>query len=176
MPGSGDVVPISLLGKPGKQLAHAQAILGIETQRFIEGGDSGIAWTNLQIHLDTPQFLQGAYCSIDQSGTCTVAAMALYNSHCVKPAAMTVVTGHAGTHQFSLVPPLMVGALVSSWIGRRFNSRNFYEAILEQHRAHVATAISRLTGNAVKLDLLGGDDALPYSESVKNWAMKNVLK
>ena len=50
-----------------------------------------------------------------------------------------------------------------------------YEAILEQHRAHVATAISRLTGNAVKLDLLGGDDALPYSESVRNWAMKNVL-
>jgi len=51
-----------------------------------------------------------------------------------------------------------------------------YEAILEQHRAHVATAISRLTGNAVKLDNLGGEDALPYSDSVRAWTEKFVLK
>lgn len=50
-----------------------------------------------------------------------------------------------------------------------------YEAILEQHRAHVATAISRLTGSAVKLDSLGGDDALPYSPSTKDW-LDNLLK
>ena len=50
-----------------------------------------------------------------------------------------------------------------------------YEAILEQHRAHVATGISRLTGHAVRLDRLGGEDALPYSDSVRDWIMKFVL-
>ncbi len=50
-----------------------------------------------------------------------------------------------------------------------------YEAILEQHRAHVATSISRLTGHAVKLDILGGEDAIPYSNSVRDWTIKNVL-
>lgn len=51
-----------------------------------------------------------------------------------------------------------------------------YEAILEQHRAHVATGISRLTGHAVKLDSLGGDDALPYSDSVRDWILTFVLR
>jgi len=36
------------------------------------------------------------------------------------------------THEFGLVPALMLGALVSQWISRRFNRRNFYEALLEQ--------------------------------------------
>ena len=36
------------------------------------------------------------------------------------------------THEFRLVPALMLGALVSSWISRRCNARNFYEALLEQ--------------------------------------------
>ncbi len=44
-----------------------------------------------------------------------------------------------------------------------------YEALLEQHRALVATNMSRLTGHAVKLDSLGGEDALPYSPSIKDW-------
>lgn len=51
-----------------------------------------------------------------------------------------------------------------------------YEAILEQHRAHVATGISRLTGHAVRLDKLGGEDALPYSDSVRDWILKFVLR
>ena len=50
-----------------------------------------------------------------------------------------------------------------------------YEAILEQHRAHVATGISRLTGSAVRLDKLGGEDALPYSDSVRDWVERFVL-
>jgi len=50
-----------------------------------------------------------------------------------------------------------------------------YEAILEMHRAHVATAISRLTGSAVRLDMLGGEDSLPYSESLGDWTRKFVL-
>ena len=47
-----------------------------------------------------------------------------------------------------------------------------YEAILEQHKALVATNVSRLTGRAVKLDSLGGHDALPYSDSIRRWILR----
>lgn len=47
-----------------------------------------------------------------------------------------------------------------------------YEAILEEHRALVATNLSRLTGRAVRLDSLGGDDALPYSTAIRNWLLR----
>ncbi len=36
------------------------------------------------------------------------------------------------THEFALVPALMLGALVSQAISRRMNRHNFYEALLEQ--------------------------------------------
>jgi CIC family chloride channel protein len=36
------------------------------------------------------------------------------------------------THEFSLVPALMIGALVSQTISRRMNRENFYEALLTQ--------------------------------------------
>ena len=36
------------------------------------------------------------------------------------------------THEFALVPALMIGALVSQTIGRRMNGENFYEALLAQ--------------------------------------------
>ena len=51
-----------------------------------------------------------------------------------------------------------------------------YEAILEEHRALAATDISRLTGRAVRLDSLGGDDGVPYSESIRRWVVRNYLK
>lgn len=51
-----------------------------------------------------------------------------------------------------------------------------YEAILEQHRALVAANVSRLTGRAVKLASLGGDDALPYSESIRRSLVRRTLK
>jgi chloride channel protein, CIC family len=44
------------------------------------------------------------------------------------------------THQFSLVLPLMLGALVSQSISRRLMHANFYEAILEQD-GHTLTRI-----------------------------------
>ena len=50
-----------------------------------------------------------------------------------------------------------------------------YEAILEHHRALVATNVSRLTGRAVKLDSLKGSDALPYDESIRNFLLKRYL-
>jgi len=49
-----------------------------------------------------------------------------------------------------------------------------YEAILEQHRALVATNVSRLTGKAVKLDSLKGSDALPYSDSIRDWLIRRM--
>ena len=50
-----------------------------------------------------------------------------------------------------------------------------YEAILEQHRALVAANVSRLTGRAVKLDSLGGDDALPYTDGIRQYVVDRVL-
>ncbi len=36
------------------------------------------------------------------------------------------------THEFALVPPLMLGAIASTAVSRRFLPRNFYDALLEQ--------------------------------------------
>jgi len=51
-----------------------------------------------------------------------------------------------------------------------------YEAILEEHRALAAANVSRLSGRAVSLDSLGGDDAVPYSEDIRWWVVRNFLK
>ena len=50
-----------------------------------------------------------------------------------------------------------------------------YEALLEEHRALVATNVSRLTGRAVKLDSLGGDDAVPWSEEIRRYLIRRSL-
>ncbi len=41
------------------------------------------------------------------------------------------------THQFSLVLPLMLGALISQSISRRLTASNFYDSILEQDGHHI---------------------------------------
>jgi len=51
-----------------------------------------------------------------------------------------------------------------------------YDAILEEHRTLAATNISRLTGRTVRLDSLGGSDAVPYSEDIRWWVIRNFLK
>jgi hypothetical protein len=51
-----------------------------------------------------------------------------------------------------------------------------YDAILEEHRTLAATNVSRLSGRAVSLDSLGGDDAVPYSEDIRRWVVRNFLK
>jgi len=50
-----------------------------------------------------------------------------------------------------------------------------YEAVLEQHRALVAANVSRLTGRAVALDSLGGEDSLPWSESIRRCIIRRAL-
>lgn len=49
-----------------------------------------------------------------------------------------------------------------------------YDAILEQHRALVATAVSRETGRAVKLDSLKPTDAVPYTDGIRNYLLRNL--
>lgn len=51
-----------------------------------------------------------------------------------------------------------------------------YEAILEQHRALVATNVSRLSGKAVRLDSLGGSDALPWHDELRDYLVRFRLK
>ncbi len=51
-----------------------------------------------------------------------------------------------------------------------------YDLILEKHRALAATNVSRLTGQAVRLDSLGGDDEVPYCESIRRWVVRSFLK
>ena len=41
------------------------------------------------------------------------------------------------THEFSLVPALMIGALVSETISRRLNRANFYDALIQQDGHHI---------------------------------------
>jgi len=45
------------------------------------------------------------------------------------------------THEFSLVPALMLGALVSQTISRRFDRHGFYEALLHQDGHHLERVI-----------------------------------
>jgi predicted dehydrogenase len=51
-----------------------------------------------------------------------------------------------------------------------------YEAVLEAHRALVATNLSRLAGRAVNLDSLGGSDAVPYSENIRWWVVMDFVR
>ena len=49
------------------------------------------------------------------------------------------------THEFALVPPLMVAALVSQAIGRWLTKHNFYDALLEQDGRSWITSFRRAT-------------------------------
>ncbi len=51
-----------------------------------------------------------------------------------------------------------------------------YEAILEQHRTLVAANVSRLVGRAVKIDSLGGEDALPYHDGIRRYVIDRTIK
>jgi len=48
-----------------------------------------------------------------------------------------------------------------------------YEAILEQHKALVATNVSRLSGKAEKLETLKKTDAIPYSDAIRNYLLRS---
>ncbi len=68
----------------------------------------------------------------------------------------------------------MMTALNDFFVNRKLPRS--YEALLEQHRALVATNMSRITGRAVSLDSLGGEDSLPWSPSIKDWLDRAFLR
>jgi CIC family chloride channel protein len=65
-----------------------------------------------------------------------LALMVVGMSACLGAVVRAPVTGilivFEMTHEFSLVPALMIGALVSETISRRMNRRNFYDALIRQ--------------------------------------------
>ena len=97
---------------------------GIFSPTLLFGGMTGVALAGLlgiELPLNTPDVL-------------TLAVVGM--SACLGAVVGAPVTGilivFEMTHEFSLVPALMIGALVSQGIRRRMNPSNFYDELLEQ--------------------------------------------
>lgn len=45
------------------------------------------------------------------------------------------------THEFMLVPPLIVAALIALWVSRRFNKHSFYDALLHQSGQDISQVV-----------------------------------
>jgi chloride channel protein, CIC family len=75
------------------------------------------------------------------SGADTLTLTVVGMSACLGAVVWAPVTGilivFEMTHEFSLVPALMLGALVSQSISRRMNRHNFYDAVLDQDGHHI---------------------------------------
>ncbi|HUA39063.1 MAG TPA: chloride channel protein [Candidatus Sulfopaludibacter sp.] len=97
---------------------------GIFSPTLFFGGMSGLLLAGV-VGLITP---------LPTEDTLTLAVVGM--SACLGAVVRAPVTGilivFEMTHEFSLVPALMIGALVSQGIGRRMTRANFYDAILEQ--------------------------------------------
>jgi chloride channel protein, CIC family len=97
---------------------------GIFSPTLFFGGMSGLLLAGV-VGLITP---------LPSEDTITLAIVGM--SACLGAVVRAPVTGilivFEMTHQFSLVPALMIGALISQAIGRRMTRDNFYDALLEQ--------------------------------------------
>ena len=97
---------------------------GIFSPTLFFGGMSGLLLAGI-VGLMTP---------LPGEDTLTLAVVGM--SACLGAVVRAPVTGilmvFEMTHQFSLVPALMIGALISQGIGRRMTQANFYDVILEQ--------------------------------------------
>jgi chloride channel protein, CIC family len=78
--------------------------------------------------------LLGLEWTVSRADTLTLAVVGM--SACLGAVVWAPVTGilivFEMTHEFALVPALMLGALVSQTISRRLSRHNFYEALLDQ--------------------------------------------
>ncbi len=97
---------------------------GIFSPTLFFGGMTGVAvagLVNLQWH-------------VPQADVITLAVVGM--SACLGAVVWAPVTGvlivFEMTHEFLLVPPLMIAALVSQAVSRRMNRENFYDALLTQ--------------------------------------------
>jgi len=97
---------------------------GIFSPTLFFGGMTGIIVAGL-LNLEWP---------ISHADTLTLAVVGM--SACLGAVVWAPVTGilivFEMTHEFSLVPALMLGALVSQAVSRRMNRENFYDALLTQ--------------------------------------------
>jgi CIC family chloride channel protein len=62
----------------------------------------------------------------------TIVSMSATLGSVVRAPVTSILIVFEMTHQFSLVPPLMLAALISQGISRRLARHNFYDALLEQ--------------------------------------------
>ena len=97
---------------------------GIFSPTLFFGGMTGVVVAGL-LSLEWP---------VSRADTLTLAVVGM--SACLGAVVFAPVTGilivFEMTHEFALVPALMVGALVSQTISRRLNRENFYDALLAQ--------------------------------------------
>lgn len=129
----------SLLGKLGWQVAFvlltAKLIATVCSYGF--GGCGGIFSPTLFFGAMTGATLAGLLDLVTPVGRGDLIAFMVVGMSCTLGAVVRApVTGilivFEMTHEFALVPALMLGALVSQLISRKFLERNFYEEVLHQ--------------------------------------------
>ena len=102
---------------------------GIFSPTLFFGGMTGVALAGL-VGLEWP---------MARADTLTLAVVGM--SACLGAVVGAPVTGilivFEMTHEFALVPVLMIGALVSQTISRKMNRENFYDALLTQDGHHI---------------------------------------
>ena len=102
---------------------------GIFSPTLFFGGMTGVALAGL-VGLEWP---------MARADTLTLAVVGM--SACLGAVVGAPVTGilivFEMTHEFALVPVLMIGALVSQAISRNMNRENFYDALLTQDGHHI---------------------------------------
>ena len=102
---------------------------GIFSPTLFFGGMTGVALAGL-VGLEWP---------MARADTLTLAVVGM--SACLGAVVGAPVTGilivFEMTHEFALVPVLMIGALVSQAISRKMNRENFYDALLTQDGYHI---------------------------------------
>jgi chloride channel protein, CIC family len=97
---------------------------GIFSPTLFFGGMSGLVLAGV-VGLITPL-------PAEDSLTLAVVGMSACLGAVVRAPVTGILIVFEMTHEFSLVPALMIGALISQGIGRRMTRGNFYDAILEQ--------------------------------------------
>jgi CIC family chloride channel protein len=70
--------------------------------------------------------------SADGVAMLTIVSMSATLGAVIRAPVTSILIVFEMTHQFSLVPPLMLAALISQAVSRRLSRHNFYDALLEQ--------------------------------------------
>lgn len=143
---------------------------GIFSPTLFFGGMTGVCFAGLL----------GLEWHIARADTLTLAVVGM--SACLGAVVGAPVTGilivFEMTHEFSLVPALMLGALVSQTISRRMNRNYFYEALLEQdgHRIeHVRPPRDLQSWQQLPVTAIANFQAVVV-EDLRSAALQELLK